>query len=168
MTSTENIVDFANSYIYPATLESYLKKDMLIEYLRSLDEDSLEYAMDYLEAEEPSENRNLILSLIQNEFKLRAEARAARMYPANKVYSIFPRYTGKHIRTERSTLTIFLANNKLTEYLQTLTDGELEVAERNLYVDDITDEIVDIISAIRNEKEYRAQTKNEQNKKVVL
>lgn len=168
MTSTENIIDLANSYIYPATLESYLKKDMLIEYLRSLDEDSLEYAMDYLEAEEPSENRNIILSLIQNEFKLRDEARAARMYPTNKVYSIFPRYTGKHIRTERSTLTIFLANNKLTEYLQTLTDGELEVAERNLYVDDITDEIVDIISAIRNEKEYRAQPKDEQNKKVVL
>ena len=76
---------------------------MLIEYLRSLDEDSLEYAMDYLEAEEPSENRNIILSLIQNEFKLRAEARVARIQPADKVHPMFPAYTAKHIRTERNT-----------------------------------------------------------------
>ena len=45
----------------------------------------------------------------------------------------------------------------MTEYLQTLTDLELEQAERNLYVDDIVGDALDILSSIRIEKEYREQ-----------
>ena len=81
---------------------------------------------------------------------------------------MFPTYIGRFIRSEKSTLTLFLANHKLTEYLQTLDDSELEQAERNLLVDDIVDEALDILSAIRIEKEYRLQNKEETNKKVVL
>lgn len=169
MPNNESIVDIANNYIYPTTLESYLEKGLLVEYLKSLDEDSLEYAMDYIEKDDITEIRQLILGLIQKEFQSRDEERLSRMYPRyDRVYPMLPTYIGRFVRSEIRTLTIFLANHKLTEYLQTLDDSELEQAERNLYVDDIVGDALDILSAIRIEKEYRLQNKEETNKKVVL
>ena len=167
MPNNENIVDIANNYIYPSTLELYLEKGLLVEYLQALDEDSLEYARDYIEMDDLTETRLLIMNLIKKEFTIRAYNIASRVYGQAKVYPMIPTYIGKFVRSEKRTLTIFLANHKLTEYLQTLTDGELEQAERNLYVDDLVGNALDILSAIRIEKEYRAQTKTEPNKKVV-
>lgn len=168
MQNNENIVDLANNYIYPSTLEIYLEKGLLVEYLKSLDEDSLEYARDYIEMDDLTETRMLIMDLINKEFEIRATNRATRLYPTyDRFIPMIPTYIGKFVRSEKRTLTIFLANHKLTEYLQTLTDAELEQAERNLYVDDIVGDALDILSAIRIEKEYRAQTKTEPNKKVV-
>lgn len=169
MPNNKNIVAIANNYIYPTTLEMYLEKGLLGEYLQALDEDSLEYAMDYIEKDDITEIRQLILGLIQKEFQSRDEERLSRIYPRyDRVYPMFPTYIGRFIRSEKSTLTLFLANHKLTEYLQTLDDSELEQAERNLLVDDIVDEALDILSAIKIEKEYRLQNKEETNKKVVL
>lgn len=168
MPNNENIVDLANNYIYPSTLELYLEKGLLVEYLKALDEDSLEYARDYIEMDDLTETRMLIMDLINKEFLIRATNRATRLYSTyDRVIPMIPTYIGKFVRSEKRTLTIFLANHKLTEYLQTLTDTELEQAERNLYVDDIVGDALDILSAIRIEKEYRTQTITEPNKKVV-
>lgn len=167
MPNNEKIVALANNYIYPATLEMYLEKGLLYEYLQVLDADSLEYAMDYIEKDDITETRHLILGLIKKELVAKAEAIASRVYPRyDRVYPMIPTYIGRFVRSEKSTLTLFLANHKLTEYLQTLDNSELEQAERNLMVDDLVDEALDILSAIRIEKEYRAQAQ-EQNKKVV-
>lgn len=168
MQDNKNIVDIANNYIYPSTLELYLEKGLLVEYLKSLDEDSLEYARDYIEMDDLTETRLLIMDLINKEFEIRANNRASRLYHSfDRVIPMIPTYIGKFVISEKRTLTIFLAAHKLTEYLQTLTDAELEQSERNLYVDDITGDALDILSAIRIEKEYREQSK-ESNKKVVL
>lgn len=167
MPNNENIVDIANNYIYPSTLELYLEKGLLVEYLHALDGDSLESARDYIEMDDLTETRLLIMNLIKKEFIIRAYNIASRVYAQAKVYPMIPTHIGKFVRSEKRTLTIFLANHKLTEYLQTLTDEELEQAERNLYVDDLVGDALDILSAIRIEKEYRAQTKTEPNKKVV-
>ncbi len=158
MQDNQNIVDIANNYIYPKTLEAFLESNMLIEYLKALDEDSIEYAMDYIEAEELTEIRKLILSLINKEFQIRDENRRKVKYPS---------YIGRHIITEKRTLTIFLANHKLTDYLQTLTDNELDQAERNLYMDDIVGDALEILCSIRIEKEYRTQEKLNNKQKVV-
>ena len=167
MPNNEKIVALANNYIYPATLEMYLEKGLLYEYQQVLDADSLEYAMDYIEKDDITETRHLILGLIKKEIQTRAYNIASRVYSQAKVYPMIPTYIGRFVRSEKSTLTLFLANHKLTEYLQTLDDSELEQAERNLYVDDLVGDALDILSAIRIEKEYRAQTKTEPNKKVV-
>lgn len=141
---SNDIVKNANFYILPQTLESYLEKDLLLEYLRALDADSLEYALDYIESDDIVDLRENILSLIQTELK-------------NRLVKPGQPYTGKYVRTTKKTLTIFLANHKLTEYLQTLSDYELECAERDLYIDDIKGDAVEILAAIRIEKEYRSQ-----------
>lgn len=167
MTNIEKVANIEDNYILPTTLELYLEKGLLVEYLQALDEDSLEYAHDYIEKDDLTETRVLIMNLIKKEFTIRAYNIASRVYGQAKVYPMLPTYIGKFVRSEKRTLTIFLANHKLTEYLQTLTDGELEQAERNLFVDDLVGDALDILSAIRIEKEYRAQNKTEQNKKVV-
>lgn len=168
MTEVEKNLNQNNKYIFPSTLEEYLKKDLLIQYLNALDDKNLEMAMYFIEMDEITEVRQMILNLIKNELKMRTKERMPRHYPSyNEVMPIFQTLNA-FIRAEKRTLTIFLANNKLTEYLKTLTDGELQVAEGNLYINDITADTMDILSAIRIEKEYRAQPKDETNKKVVL
>lgn len=158
MSNNENIVDIANNYMYPTTLESYLEKGLLKEYLMCLDSSSLEYAMDYILEQERTEIRELILKAIQEEFKIRDN---------NKGKVRLPIYMGRFIKTEKNTLLIFLANHKLSDYLQSLSDTELDDAERNLYMDDIVGNALEILSAIRIEKEYRTQEIEEQNIKVV-
>lgn len=158
MSNNENIVDIANNYMYPTTLESYLEKGLLKEYLMSLDSSSLEYAMDYILEQERTEIRELILKAIQEEFKIRDN---------NKGKVRLPIYMGRFIKTEKNTLLIFLANHKLSDYLQSLSATELDDAERNLYMDDIVGDALEILSAIRIEKEYRTQEIEEQNIKVV-
>lgn len=158
MSNNENIVDIANNYMYPTTLESYLEKGLLKEYLMCLDSSSLEYAMDYILEQERTEIRELILKAIQEEFKIRDN---------NKGKVRLPIYMGRFIKTEKNTLLIFLANHKLSDYLQSLSDTELDDAERNLYMDDIVGDALEILSAIRIEKEYRTQEIEEQNIKVV-
>ncbi len=143
-----NIENHPDHYVLPTTLESYLEKGLLVEYLRSLDDDSIELAMDYIEMDDVNEVRQLIYDLIQKEFRFRE---------ANMRKIRFPQYIGKTIVNEKRTLTLFLASHKLTEYLQTLNDWELELAESNLYMDDIVGDAIDILSAIQIEKEYRAQ-----------
>lgn len=143
----EAIIQEANAYILPQTLEFYLEKGMIIEYLHSFDNDSLEYAMDFIEADEITEKRKLILLLIKKEFNNRIK------YPKTSIQT----YIGKFIKSGKRTLTIFLASHKLTDYLQTLSDEELHDAETNLYMDDIVGDAENILDAIRTEKEYRQQ-----------
>ena len=47
------------------------------------------------------------------------------------------------------------ANHTLTEYLQSLSDEELEQAEMSIMADDILGIRIDILGTIRNEFEYR-------------
>ena len=60
-------------------------------------------------------------------------------------------------KTSKKTLVKHLANHTLTDYLQTLTDGELEQAYHYLFLDDLVGDALDILSAITIEKEYRSQ-----------
>ncbi len=148
MENTEIKIYHPDHYVLPATLEKYLERGLLLEYLRTLDDDSLELAIDYLEMDDIDEVKHIIYNLIQKEFKFREDnCRKAK----------FPQYIGKYIVSEKRTLAVFLANHKLTEYLQTLDNFELDMAEKNLYVDDIAGIAIDILGAIRIEKEYRSQ-----------
>lgn len=47
------------------------------------------------------------------------------------------------------------ANHTLTEFLQSLSDEELEQAEMSVMADDILGIRIDILGTIRNEFEYR-------------
>lgn len=135
------------NYNLPKTLEFYLQKGLLIEYLMSLDDESLEEAKQYIVCDDIIGLRIPILLNIENELRTR------KLNPiASKKITI-----KEQSRTLKNTLIIFLANNKLTDYLQTLTWNELLEAEMYLYYDDIVGEVIDIISAIRMEKEYREQ-----------
>jgi hypothetical protein len=66
-------------------------------------------------------------------------------------------------------LKFFYSNRALTDYLQTLTDEELEETYYSIVVDDIDDVKAAILDCVIQEKEYRADARllnNEDNKKV--
>ena len=169
MTEFEKNLNQNKMYIFPSTLEDYLEKDLLIQYLHALDDKNLEMAMDFIEMDEITDVRQMILDLIEKEFEIRENERMPQFYFSYDYEDETPRmpiFPNDFVRTEKRTLTIFLAAHKLTDFLQTLTDSELIIAERNLRFGELDSETIDIQSAIQIEKEYRAQAKAEQNQKV--
>ena len=57
--------------------------------------------------------------------------------------------------TSSEALRFFYSHGALTEYLQTLTDEELNSAERSITITDIDNAGAGILDAIYQEREYR-------------
>ena len=170
MTEVEKKLNQNEMYIFPSTLEDYLEKGLLIQYLHALDDKNLEMAMDFIEMDEITDVRQMILNLIIKEFEIRENEIIQKPYFSYDYEDgtlRMPFFPNDFVRTEKRTLTIFLAAHKLTDFLQTLTDSELILAERNSHFGELDSETIDIQSAIQIEQEYRAQAKAEQNQKVV-
>lgn len=170
MTEVEKNLNPNKNFIFPSTLEDYLEKGLLMQYLYALDDKNLEMAMDFIKMDEITEVRQMILNLIKKELEIRETKRIPKFYFSYDYEDETPRIPfspNDFVRTEKRTLTLFLAAHKLTDFLQTLTDSELIIAERNLRFGELDSETIDIQSAIQIEQEYRAQAKAEQNQKVV-
>lgn len=140
---------YSNEYYNPQTLELYLEKNLLFEYLKVLDIPVLEEAKSLIECDDLTANRIVILKAIELELKskyLQDKSKHAKMH--------FNINTPK--RYSKKTLLYFLYINRLTDFLTTLADEELERCH-NIACDDIFEDECKILDAVKQEEEYRKQ-----------
>lgn len=133
----------------PKILEIYLHNDLLFEYLKILDLKTLENAKRLIECDDILGDRIVILKALELEIKTR--------YAQEEKIQKYSSYSSNspEVRHSKKVLKYFLFINRLTDYLQTLTDEELERCY-DLGADDIFDDECNILDSVRLEQEYRA------------
>lgn len=138
---------YSNEHYTPETLELYLSKNLLFEYLKILDLSCLEEAKRLIECDDITEPRLVILKAL--EFEIRSRYLSSK---SSNVRIKFDIQNPK--RYSKKTLKYFLYIHRLTDYLQTLSDYELERCN-DLAFDDIFDDECAILDAVKLEQEYR-------------
>lgn len=144
---------YSNEHYNPKALELYLSKNLLLEYLKILDISCLEEAKRLIECDDLTKERMVIYRALELEIKNRYLSEKITRVKINFNIQSPKRYSKK-------TLLYFLYINRLTDYLTTLSDEELERCH-DIACDDIFDDECKILDAVRTKQEYREQTKAE-------
>ncbi len=137
------------NHYYPKVLEEYAANELLLEYLKILDDTTLEVAKRLIECDDLNELRMAILHAINSEIAYRK---------SNPNASFETKYYG-NIKYSKNTLKYFLCIHRLTDYLTTLNDIELDACHWTIAADDILEDEANILDAIKNEQQYRTTEK---------